>query len=317
MRARFQGLSPVAQGILLALLAVVLWSGNFIIARKVIHQVQPLHLAFYRWFCASILLLPLAWKHLQRERHLYWQYRMPLFWLSLTGIALFNTFVYVAGHYTSAINMALIGTTSSPLFATAMAVVFLREKIPPARLAGMVLCVTGILFLLSGGSWQKLLHLQFGWGDLWVLAGAFAFAIYNVLVRKRPPELHPVSFLWVLFFGGTVLLLPFVGMEAMGWWQIGQGATSGTQWDLGLVGAILYLGAGTSVVSFLSWNGAIQRLGAARTVLFGNLIPIFASVEAVWLIGETMGMVHFISGGLVILGLALANASTPGFRNAT
>jgi drug/metabolite transporter (DMT)-like permease len=70
---------------------------------------------------------------------------------------------------------------------------------------------------------------------------------------------------------------------------------------------ILYLGLGTSVISFLCWNAAISRLGAARTALFGNLIPIFASLEAVFFLGEKISVLHLISGVVVITGLIIAN----------
>ncbi|MBL0133538.1 MAG: EamA family transporter [Chitinophagaceae bacterium] len=61
---------------------------------------------------------------------------------------------------------------------------------------------------------------------------------------------------------------------------------------------------------FLCWNIAISRLGAARTALFGNLIPIFSSFEAVILLGEKITSIHIISGLLVIGGLLLANLSS-------
>ena len=70
---------------------------------------------------------------------------------------------------------------------------------------------------------------------------------------------------------------------------------------------ILYLGAGTSVIAFLCWNKAIEKLGAGRTVLFGNLVPIFSTLEAVWFLNEKITIIHILSGLLVILGLVLAN----------
>ncbi|MFW1568102.1 EamA family transporter, partial [Vibrio parahaemolyticus] len=74
---------------------------------------------------------------------------------------MFNTFVYVAGHYTSALNMALIGTTSSPIFATILAIIFLKEKLPLNRLVGMIICIAGILLLISNASWSRLLAFRF------------------------------------------------------------------------------------------------------------------------------------------------------------
>ena len=289
-------------GILLAVLATIIWSGNFIISRGVSKQIGPVSLAFFRWLAATVLLAPFAWKKFVAEKQVVktnWKY---LFWVSLTGITLFNTCVYVAGHFTTAINMALIGTTSSPIFATIFAAVFVKEKIGPFRLAGMLICIVGILILISHGSLQTLAAFRFSTGDLWVLAGAFAFAVYSTLVRKKPVAISSLNFLFVVFAAGVLMLFPFFLIELF--------VNDPIQWSLSLMGVILYLGAGASIISFLCWNIAIQKIGAGRTVLFGNLIPIFSALEAVWLLGEKITNIHIISGALVIAGLLLANTVT-------
>lgn len=286
-------------GIALAVLATLIWSGNFVIARGVNQQIPPVSLAFYRWSLATLLIAPLAIKKFKEEKQIVltnWKY---IFWVALTGITLFNTFVYVAGHYTSAINMALIGTTSSPIFATIMAVVFLKERMNTFRIIGILLCVAGIVLLLSKGSWENLASFRFSVGDLWVLAGAFAFAVYNILVRKKPGGISAINFLFVIFLLGTILLFPAYLTEL--------NITGPVQWNGNLYGSIIYLGLGTSVISFLCWNAALQKLGTGTTVLFGNLIPIFSTLEAVWLLGEQINSIHLISGLLVIGGLIIAN----------
>lgn len=111
-------------GIILAVLAVFIWSGNFIIARGIHKQIQPVSLSFYRWSLATIIMLPFAIKKFRVEWQAVKQSWRYLFLVSLTGISLFNTFVYIAGHYTSAINLALIGTTSSPIMSIIMARIF-------------------------------------------------------------------------------------------------------------------------------------------------------------------------------------------------
>ncbi len=70
---------------------------------------------------------------------------------------------------------------------------------------------------------------------------------------------------------------------------------------------MLYLGLGTSIISFFSWNYSIKQIGAGRTALFGNLIPIFSSIEAVIVLHEPFTMIHLISMLLVFAGLLLAN----------
>jgi drug/metabolite transporter (DMT)-like permease len=285
----------IVQGVLLAIAATLLWSGNFIISRAVSADIGPISLAFYRWLCATIIIAPFAWKKINLEKSVVLANKRYLFFVSLTGIALFNTFVYIAGHTTSAINMALIGTTSSPIFATILAFIFLKEAVGKFRIIGMLICISGI----SNGSWAKLAAFHFSKGDLWILAGAFAFAIYNVLVRKKPGGISADFFLMVIFGMGTAMLFPFYIGELI--------VSPAPNWTPTLIGSILYLGAGTSAIAFLCWNLAIQKLGAGRTVLFGNLIPVFSIIEAVLILGEKMSIAHLVSGTIVILGLTIAN----------
>lgn len=286
-------------GILFAILASIIWSGNFIVARGVIDEIPPVSLAFYRWLTASVIIFPLAIKKFTVEKPIAlanWKY---FFWVSLTGITLFNTLIYVAGHYSPAINLALIGTTSSPVFAVILAAIFLKDKIRPLRIAGMLICIAGIVLLLSRGSLKALINFQFSTGDLWVLGGAMAFAIYNTLVRKKPREISAVNFLFLIFSGGTLLLLPLYIWERI--------HSTSPVWNWQLVLIVLYLGLGASVICYLLWNAAIERLGSPRTALFGNLIPIFSTLEAVWLLDEQITAIHLASGLLVIIGLVIAN----------
>lgn len=286
-------------GIALAVLAAFIWSGNFIIARGVYQQIPPVSLAFYRWLIASIVIFPFAFTHFRSEWSAIkksWHY---LFWAALFGVTLFNTLVYVGAHYTSAIYLALIGTTSSPIMATIMARVFLKEQIGWLKLAGLILCITGVLFLLSRGNFRYLLTLKFSRGDLWVLTAAFCFAVYNTMVKKKPVSVSPISFLFVIFCAGMLLLFPVYLWERQ--------RSTAVIWNKDLIFSVLYLGLGASAICFWIWNIAISRLGAARTVLFGNLIPIFSSLGAVIFLKEQFTWVHVVSMIIVFTGIVLAN----------
>jgi drug/metabolite transporter (DMT)-like permease len=108
-----------------------------------------------------------------------------------------------------------------------------------------------------------------------------------------------LTFLFTIFIGGTIILMPFSIIEMQ--------FSAPITWNNKLIGSILYLGIGASVISFLCWNAAIARIGSVRTALFGNLIPIISTLEAVWLLDEEITWVHLVSGVLVIAGLVIAN----------
>ena len=196
-------------GIAFAIITAIIWSGNFIIARGVYKLIPPVSLAFYRWSLASIIIFFLGYKKFIAERSFVFKNRQYFFWTALMGITIFNTLIYVAGHTTSAINLALIGTTASPIFAIIISAIFINETITALRLAGLLFCIAGVMVLVSKGSIHTLLTFRFTAGDVWILFAAFVFAIYTVLVKKKPTTISPVTFLFVIFIGGTLLLLPF------------------------------------------------------------------------------------------------------------
>ncbi|MFP5040959.1 DMT family transporter [Parasediminibacterium sp. JCM 36343] len=297
--------SANTMGILLAILAAIIWSGNFIIARGISSKMPPVSLAFYRWFFATLFIAPFAWPSFKAEKAIVLQHKAYFFCIALTGFTFYNVFLYVAGHYTSAINLALIGTTSAPIFAVAIGALFFNEKISAGKLLGMVICFLGVLLLLSKGSWQVLLHFHFSSGDLFAMLGAFSFSIYNNLAKHKPTGISNINFLFVGFVLGVCMLVPMFIVEALL-------TTQSTIWTQSVVGSIAYLSIGCSFGAYLFWNKSILLIGPSRTVLFGNLIPIFSTIEAVFLLHEQFMLIQLISGLVVIIGLAIANFSRKG-----
>lgn len=264
-------------------------------------MISPVALSFFRWLTACIFLAPFCIPRFPQFIETVKKRPWYFFWISFTGISLFNTFVYIAGQYSSAINLALIGTTSSPIFSIILASVFLKEKLGTRQYAGLFICILGILVLLSKGSIGRLLNFEFTTGDAWILVGALLFAIYNILVRKQPPGMKGIDFLFITFLLGTFFLIPMVIVE--------QFYAPPIEWSWSLAGIFIYLGLGASVIAFLSWNYAIARLGAGKASLFGNLIPVFSALEAMLILDEQLSLFQAIGGLVVICGLIIANVS--------
>ncbi|MEP6747529.1 MAG: DMT family transporter [Bacteroidota bacterium] len=291
-------------GVALVMMTVIIWSGNYVVAKGISKQLPAVSLAFYRWSLASICIMPFAIKKFVGERQIILANKSYIFWTAVTGVTIFNTFIYLGGHYTSAINLALIGTVSAPIFVTILSAFFLKEFIGLFRITGMVICFIGVLFLISQGSLQKLANFHFGKGDVMVLFSAFSFAIYSILVKKKPAAISPVVFLFTIFTLGTLVLFPFYIYETVN-------ALVPVHWNGNMIATIFYLGIGNSIIGFFGWNAAIEKLGSTATALFANLIPVFSTIEAVLFLHEQFSFIHLISGVLVIGGVIIANITRP------
>lgn len=284
-------------GTVLAIIASVIWSGNFIVSRYAIHIVGPISLAFFRWSIGTLTILPFAYKNFIKEKEIFKNNATYFFWMALVGFSIYNTLIYTSGHYTTAINMALIGSVVHPIVATTLAALLVNEKLTWKSVTGMSLGFIGIVLLITKGDITHIAQIQFSKGDLWMVAAGMCFGTYNVFVRKKPVGISNNSFLLVLFAVGAIILFPF-SMYEMKYVQP-------VQFNYHLLIVVLYIGIGNSTIAYFLWNSAIHKLGAAKASLFGTLIPLLSAIEAVFFLNEQFNLFQAISGCIIILGIVI------------
>ena len=93
--------SRKSTGYMLAFIATIIWSGNFIVARSLSDAIPPVALAQLRWGTAVLAILPFSLRALITDFHIISENLSYIFWSALLGVTLFNTFVYIAAHGTS------------------------------------------------------------------------------------------------------------------------------------------------------------------------------------------------------------------------
>lgn len=290
-------LSPALIGSLAALGATVIWSGNFVIARGVSDAFPPVTLAFLRWTVACIALAPFALRAVIRDRALIRTHLRYLLTASLLGVTVFNTIIYIAGHHTTALNLALI-STFIPAFILILSRIFLGEAFTGPKLAGLAAAVLGIVVLLTKGHPEILLSLKLNRGDLIMLGAALIFAAYSILIRKKPTDLGPATLLGASFSMGLIMLLPWMLFE--------QAAGPVMHITPQIVGSVLYIGMGASLVSYWLWNLALSSIGPAKAGFIYYSLPLFSGIEAALILGEPITWIHGASGALIIGGIFLA-----------
>lgn len=282
----------------LLIIATVLWGGNFVIGRAVASDLPPYTLAFLRWTVALLIFFPIAREALKQEWKLIRKNITVVLFMSITGVAAFNTLVYVGLHYTTAINASLMNT-STPIIIYILSFIFLRERLTKKQIIGAVISLTGVLAIISNGSFDNLKQLSFNAGDLIVFIAVICWSIYSLLVKQYSSELPGNSTFLVTIMIGTVMLFPFFIYESIH-------PDVAVIWSLKSIGAILYTGVFASIVAFLAWNNGVVRLGANKAGIFLNFIPVFATVFAVLFIGETLQLFQVLGGVFVICGVYLS-----------
>jgi drug/metabolite transporter (DMT)-like permease len=284
-------------GFLFALLAVTIWSGNFLIASGFVDDIPPVTLAALRWLTATAVFLPFAKRDLRRDMQALLDHRNELILAAVTGVTLFNTLVYVSARTTDAVNMALFASTT-PVFVVILARIFLKERISLLRWIGLAVAIAGMLAIATRGSLDVLVRLTFRPGDIVMLVAGFLWAVYSILVKRKPATISRNAYLGAIFLLGTIPLIPAALIE--------QCYTPAWTFTPAVLGAVLYIGVLASLVAFFLWNSVIMHIGPGNAALFQYFMPVFSGVGAWLLLGQPVSMVHGVGFVLIFSGVVMA-----------
>ncbi|MGB5746816.1 MAG: DMT family transporter [Desulfobacterales bacterium] len=282
---------------LLTAVAPLCWGGNIVLARGMADIIPPVSFAFWRWTIAFVILLPFTWRTARQDWSQVVKSWKIMSLLSILGISVFNTMLYTAVHTTTAINGAMIQTTMPAVIILATLLMF-KEKVTRLQISGVAICIIGAFIVILRGRWDTLLGMSFAPGDILMMGAVIVYALYSALLRQRP-AIHPLSFLIYTFGLGVIFLLPIYI------WELAGSATMTL--TLQVILSILYVALFPSIVAYFCWNRGVEVIGANRTGLFINLIPVFASILAILFLGETLQAFHIIGMALILGGMILFN----------
>ncbi len=281
---------------LLLTLAVLFWSGNFVLGRAVRAEVPPIGLAFWRWAIAAFLVVGPALPWIRRDWSTIRQHGPIIILLAALGVAVFNTLVYAGLQFTIALN-AFLMQTMMPVMIVALSFLLFRDRVQVRQAAGIFFALGGAVIIIVQGDLKMLRGLSFNPGDIIIFGAVIAYAGYSVLLRRRPP-MHPLSFVAITFLLGAFMLLPFYI-----WETISQRAVS---WDGVTLASVAYVAIFPSIISFLCFNRGVELIGANRAGLFLYLMPLFGGGMAIVFLGEELKWYHGVGMLFIVAGIFLA-----------
>lgn len=269
---------------------------SHVVGRGARAEAPPVGLSFWRWLGGALLLLPVIYPRLRVSAPLILAHLRSF---ALLGcLMLFSTTLMLVGvHFTTAVNSSIINATQ-PVFTVLLAALLLRDRPRPMQLAGVALGLVGVTAMLTAMDPRRLLGLQFNGGDLLVLLAAVSAALYALSLRKIPAGLTPAETLFAIIVTGCLALAPAYVAETLFYKPVPFTAPA--------VSAIAVLALATSVLGMLAWNYGNRAIGPGRAALFVNLVPIFAALLAVTLLGERLHVYHVICAALIAAGIFLA-----------
>lgn len=275
------------------------WAGNAVFARMIVGDMPPLALSLIRWLLALAIVLPFVWRPLVQHWPTMRAAWRDMLWISLTGVAAYNSLQYVAVQTSTAVNVTLIAA-STPVFALLIGVLWFGERARGAQWAGAALSIAGVLWVLLRGDLANVAQLDFVSGDLVMIVANITWATYTWWLRKRRPAVPLWPFLAAQMALGSLMIMPLAAAEAL----IGGAAI---RWTPTVALVVLYVALLPSLVAYYCWDRGVARVGAVLPVHFANLTPIFAALLSTLLLGESPQLYHLVGLAAIIAGIQVAN----------
>ena len=287
---------------LLLVLTTLFWGGNAVAGKAAVGNIDPYLFILLRWTGALLVILPFALRAVRRD----WLILRSRWWLYLfygaVGFALFNVLIYVAAHFTSAVNNS-IDQVAINIFVMLLNFAAFRIRVRPLQLLGVAVTIVGVALTATHGDLRRILSLDINFGDFLVLCASLAYAVYSLTLRYRPATSW-LSFLFAGFLGAAIASAVFELTLGRGDFVPSLVNVTPLGWAL-----VAYTVIFPSIISQMFYVRGVELIGPNRASLFINLIPLFGAIGAILVLGEHLEPFHLVAGVLIAAGIVLAEWS--------
>jgi drug/metabolite transporter (DMT)-like permease len=286
---------------LLVNIATLFWASNIALGRALRDQIGPVSLSAARFLVGGLIYAVLfqaiarnqvsAQTNEGEKNHGRW-HTLILAGMGLSGVFAFPILLYQGLKYTTAAHAAMIIATG-PLFTLLFSAVLLRQKVRLKSIAGMLISLVGVGFVIGAEALVPGGQPQVNPGDLLALAASALWGLYSVLARMAIQSRSTFSATAL----STWMAIPFLviagGVELQ--------SVAFTLTPQVLLGAV-YIGIFPTVISFLAWNEGIRRVGPGQAMAFYNMLVVYGALLGAVFLGEALTWQVLLGGALVVAG---------------
>jgi len=289
----------------LLVVMVVIWGVNYSVLKRAFAEMAPQPFNALRLALAStvfLLAIRIARNRARQGRVSSILYtpqaltsrdRWDLVWLGLIGHSAYQL-CFAAGVAATTVSNAALIIGATPVAVAVLSAALGRERIGRLHWFGAGVSITGIYFVVGRGAsfGGTTLH-----GDALVMVSVVCWAAYTIGAGRLVARHSPLYVTGITMAIGTV---PYVLATVPQFVRLSWSGINPWTWGALVLSALLALN-----VAYLIWYAGVQRIGAARTSIYSNLVPITAmSVAAVWL-GEPLTRTKLAGVTAVLIGVLL------------
>ena len=277
-----------------------MWGVSFVSSKVLLENgLGAVEIYFYRFLIAYIFLLMFCHKRLWASR---WR-DVVLF--ALCGICS-GSIYFIAENtalkYTLVTNVSLL-TSLSPLITAMLAgLMYKNEKPGRGMLLGSVVAFIGVGFVIFNSSTTG--DVEFNpFGDILSLGAAFSWAVYSLILRRLSANYDVWFVTRKTFFYGVATSLPFLLAEPLN-------NPISFIGNYEVIGNILFLAMGASLISYLLWSFSVGKLGAVKANNYMYFQSVITMIFSAIFLKEAITEWGVLGCALIIGGLYVGEKLT-------
>lgn len=279
---------------LAAFVSMLFWGISYIWSKIVFEYYTPLTTILFRLIISLIVLYIFILITKKREK-----IQKADIWLFAVG-ALFNPFLYFIGEsyglnqVSASISAFIIATI--PVFTPFVGYFIFRERLSKMNIAGLVLSFMGVLFIIL----RKNLELDASpQGIALLFLAVFAAIVYSIFLKKLTGKYKPTTIIFWQNLIGAIYFLPlFIYLDFSTFLEVKP--------STGAIFSLIMLGIFASSAAYVLYTFVISQIGISKANLYTNLIPVFATVTAFYVLDEVSTPLKLIGMVVIVAGVVLS-----------
>jgi len=279
-------------------LVAMFFGGTFIAARVLSQALPPFTASFFRFLVASLFLLLFLLSRPIKLPNFKLKIVFQIFLLALSGIAGYNYLLFSGMKFINASRASII-VSLNPALISILSFLFFRERINSIKIFGIILSFVGAIIVITKGQLSFMTFGNIGMGELYILGCVICWSTFTIISKLVVQEMPPLTAITLACLTGTCLL-------SIPAWQEGQ-LFKFLQFSSEIWISVFALSILGTVLAYIWYYEGLEKIGASKTGIFINFVPVWATALAILILGEQITM-SFVLGALVVLsGVFLVN----------
>lgn len=282
-------------GHILALITVAIWGVTYIFTKLLLEHFTPTEILIMRFVISVATLFVLSPKLLKLKDK---KENLTFAAAGLTGVCLYYLLENIALNHTMVSNVGVI-LAVAPCFTALMNQLFSKEKEPLHKsfITGFIIAIVGIALISFNGATEFQLSPV---GDVLAILAAFSWGIYSVLSKKIASYgYNPIqSTRRILLYGFAFIVICTLATGFSPEW--------GALKDPRIILNFLFLGVLAGGVCFVTWNMAVEKIGAIKTSVYIYLNPVITVVSSILILHERLTWMSALGTVLTLVGLIIS-----------